>query len=174
MDLNSPSPAHRTAPYNGLMWRDLDDVDQRILAELQADARIANAELARRIALSPPATLQRVRRLEELGLILGYHARLSPARAGFGLIAYVMVDLELHQERPIEQFRKAMRVIPEVLECHNVSGDYDFLLKVVARDMQHYETIAREKLSRARGVGKIHTCFVLATSKDTSSLPLDL
>jgi Lrp/AsnC family leucine-responsive transcriptional regulator len=154
------------------MSRELDDVDERILRELQADARVPNAELARRVALSPPATLERVRRLERLGLILGYHARLDRAKAGFGLTAFVMVSLELRQERPIERFRRAIGPAPEVLECHNVSGGFDFLLKVVARDMRHYEAFVRERLSQVQGVARIQTCFALSTAKETPLLPL--
>ncbi|MCU0316639.1 MAG: Lrp/AsnC family transcriptional regulator [Fimbriimonadaceae bacterium] len=150
----------------------LDEADLKILRLLQEDGRITNADLARQVGLSPPSMLQRVRKLEESGFIENYTTRLNHGALGYGLMVVAMVSLSLHQEKPIEQFVDAVRSIPEVLECLNVSGDCDFLLKIIAKDMADYERIVREKLSRVKGIGKINSCFVLGVNKNTSAIPL--
>ena len=150
----------------------LDETDVQILHMLQNDGRITNAELAKRVGLSPPSVLQRVRALEKSGLIRGYVALLEPERLGLRITALVMISLSLHQEQPIERFRKSIQEIQEITECYHVSGDFDFLLKVVVRDMRAYEVFLREKLSKIKGIGKITTNFVLATNKQTTQIPL--
>lgn len=150
----------------------LDETDVQILHLLQKDGRITNAELAKRVGLSPPSVLQRVRALEKAGLIRGYVALLDPERLGLRITAMIMISLALHQEQPIERFRRSIQEIPEIVECYHVSGDYDFLLKVVVRDMRAYEIFLREKLSKIKGIGKINTNFVLATTKQTTNIPL--
>jgi len=151
----------------------LDEIDLQILATLQADGRITNADLAKRVWLSPPSVLQRVRTLEKLGLIRGYHAILDAERMGLKITALAMVTLSLHQEQPIEGFRKAIQSIPEVLECYHVSGDFDFLLKIVVRDMRAYEQLVREQLTKIKGIGQIKTSFVLGTNKHTTKIPIE-
>ena len=150
----------------------LDDVDLNILRLLQQDGRISNAELARRVGLSPPSVLQRVRKLEEMKLVKEYTAVLDHEALGFKLVVMAMVSLALHQEQPIERFRKAVKDMPEVLECMHVSGDFDFLLKIVVKDMAAYEEFIRERLSAIKGVGKIQSSFILAMNKDTTALPI--
>lgn len=150
----------------------LDETDVQILHLLQNDGRITNAELAKRVGLSPPSVLQRVRALEKSGLIRTYVALLDPERLGLRITALVMISLSLHQEQPIERFRRSIQEIPEITECYHVSGDFDFLLKVVVRDMRAYEVFLREKLSKIKGIGKITTNFVLATTKQTTQIPL--
>jgi Lrp/AsnC family transcriptional regulator, leucine-responsive regulatory protein len=150
----------------------LDETDVQILNLLQNDGRITNAELAKRVGLSPPSVLQRVRSLEKAGLVRGYVALLEPERLGLRITALVMISLSLHQEQPIERFRRSIQEIPEIIECYHVSGDFDFLLKVVVRDMRSYEVFLREKLSKIKGIGKITTNFVLATNKQTTQIPL--
>ena len=149
-----------------------DEVDLSILRLLQANGRITNADLARRVGLSPPSVLQRVRKLEDQKLITGYTALLNREAMGFGLVVIAMVSLALHQEQAIDRFRKAAKSMPEVLECLHVSGDFDFLLKIVVKDMKAYEKFIREKLSAIKGVGKIQSCFVLAENKQTTELPI--
>lgn len=151
----------------------LDEIDLGILARLQRDGRITNADLAKAVNLSPPSVLQRVRALEKAGLIRGYHALLDPERLGLRITAMVGITLALHQDMAIERFRRAVMDIPEILECHHVSGDFDFLLKVVVRDMRAYEAFVREKLSRIKGVGQIRTSFVLGTTKSTTQIPIE-
>lgn len=150
----------------------LDDVDVKLLSLLQDDGRMTNADLARRVGLSPPSVLQRVRKLEENGLVSKYTAILDAAKMGYSLRVMAMVSLSLHQEKPIEGFQKAVKEIPAVLEVLHVSGDFDFLLKIVVRDMADYERLVREQLSTIPGVGKIQSSFVLGVNKDTTALPL--
>lgn len=150
----------------------LDEVDIQILAILQADGRITNADLAKKVNLSPPSVLQRVRTLEKAGLIKGYFAVLDAERLGLKIVALAMISLSLHQEQPIERFRRAINDIPEVLECYHVSGEFDFLLKITVRDIRAYEALIREKLSKIKGIGQIKTSFVLATTKHTTQLPM--
>lgn len=157
--------------YTRTMER-LDEVDIHILKLLQKNGRISNAELARTVKLSPPSVLQRVRKLEVSGYIRSYAAMLDAEKLGYQLVVMAMISLALHQEQPIEGFRKAVTEIPQVLEVMHVSGDFDFLLKIVVRDMGDYEKMVRERLSAIPGVGKIHSCFVLGLNKDTTELPL--
>lgn len=150
----------------------LDEKDVQILRLLQADGRITNAELAKKVNLSPPSALQRVRALEKAGLIKGYVTLLDPDRLGLKITALVMISLSLHQERPIETFRKAIQDIPEILECYHVSGEFDFLLKIQVRDMRAYEALIREKITRIKGLQQIKTSFVLATPKHSTMIAL--
>jgi len=154
------------------MREKLDTVDARILRLLQDDGRVTNADLAREVGLSPPSMLQRVRKLEQAGYVNRYTAILNHEALGYSLIVMAMISLALHQEKPIEKFQAAIRDVPEVLECLHVSGDYDFLLKIVARDMHDYERIVREQLSTIKGVGKIHSSFVLGVNKSTTEIPI--
>lgn len=150
----------------------LDEVDVQLLAILQADGRITNADLAKKVNLSPPSVLQRVRSLEKAGLIRGYYALLDAERLGFKITALAMISLSLHQEQPIERFRRAIQDIPEVMECYHVSGEFDFLLKIVVRDIRAYESLIRERLSKIKGIQQIKTSFVLAQPKYTNQVPL--
>jgi len=149
----------------------LDEVDVQILAILQADGRITNADLAKRVGLSPPSVLQRVRALEKAGLIRGYYAILDADRLGLKITALAMITLSLHQEQPIERFRRSIQEIPEVLECYHVSGEFDFMLKIVVKDIRAYEVLVREKLSKIKGIQHIRTSFVLGMPKHTTQLP---
>ncbi|MCG9895007.1 MAG: Lrp/AsnC family transcriptional regulator [Fimbriimonadaceae bacterium] len=150
----------------------MDEIDRRLLELLQEDGRITNAELARRVGLSPPSVLQRVRKLEGQKLIDGYYARLNREALGYGLTVMVNVSLSLHQGQPIDEFATVVSGYDEVLECLHVSGDYDFMLKVVAKDMADYEEFVRSRLSLAPGVGRIQSCFVMGHRKSTTRLPL--
>lgn len=157
---------------NGKSLEKLDAVDLRLLKLLQEDGRITNADLARKVKLSPPSVLQRVRKLEESGLVTRYTAILDADRLGFRLCVMAMVSLALHQEKAIEGFRQAIVEIPEVMEVMHVSGDYDYLLKILIRDMGDYERLVREKISTIPGVGRIQSSFVLGINKNSTALPL--
>ena len=150
----------------------LDEVDVQLLSLLQQDGRITNADLAKRVGLSPPSVLQRVRVLEKAGLIKGYFGLLDPDKLGLRITALAMISLSLHQEQPIERFRRSINEIPEVLECYHVSGEFDFLLKIVVKDIRSYEQLIRERLSKIKGIQQIKTSFVLATTKHTTQIPL--
>ncbi len=150
----------------------LDEVDVRLLQLLQADGRITNADLAKTVGLSPPSVLQRVRALEKAGLIRGYTALLDPDRLGLRITAFAQVSLSLHQDMAIERFRRSVLEVPEVMECYHVSGDYDFLLKILVRDMRSYEVLIREKISRIRGIRQINSSFVFGVTKQTTAIPI--
>jgi Lrp/AsnC family leucine-responsive transcriptional regulator len=150
----------------------LDEVDVQLLSLLQQDGRITNADLAKKVGLSPPSVLQRVRVLEKAGLIKGYFGILDAEKLGLRITALAMISLSLHQEQPIERFRRSVNDIPEVLECYHVSGEFDFLLKIVVRDIRAYEQLIRERLSKIKGIQQIKTSFVLATTKHTTQIQI--
>lgn len=150
----------------------LDEIDRQILDLLQSDGRMTNASIARFVGLSAPSVLQRIRRLEDSGIIKEYKAVLGQGQLGYDLMVLVHVSLALHQEPPIQSFAEEASALPEVLECLHVSGDFDFQLKVVARSMPEYQAFITHKLSRIAGVGKIMSSFVLAPCKVTTDLPL--
>ena len=150
----------------------LDELDRRLLDELQTDARIANAELARRLNLSPPAVHARVRRLEEQGYIRGYVALLDRERLGFDMFCFIQISLQLHQIEQVNHFRTTIQQIPEVLECHHVTGEYDYLLKIAVRNRQELERLVMEKLTPIPGVARIHTSLVFSEVKTSTALPV--
>jgi Lrp/AsnC family leucine-responsive transcriptional regulator len=150
----------------------LDEIDRQILALLQDDGRISNAELARRIDLSPPATYMRVKSLEEAGFVRRYVALLEPEKVGFDLLCFVQVSLQLHSLEQIQAFRRVIQGMPEVLECHHVTGEYDYLLKVVARGRKDLEEFILEQLTPIKGIARIHTSLVLTEVKSTTVLPV--
>lgn len=150
----------------------LDKKDRQILKLLQDDGRMSNAELARQIGLSAPSTLQRLRKLEESGVIKGYFAELNRETMGYGLLVIALVSLSLHQEKAIETFRETVVKMEEVQEVLHISGDHDFMLKIAVPDMHAYRDLIYETLSQIPGVGRIHSCFVLGLDKETSDLPL--
>lgn len=150
----------------------LDEIDCQIMTLLQDDGRLSNAELARRIELSPPATYMRMKSLEEEGFVRRYVALLEPEKVGFDLMCFVQVTLQLHSLEQIEALRRAIQEMPEVLECHHITGEYDYLLKVVVRNRKELETFLLERLTPAPGVARIHTSMVLSEVKHTTALPI--
>ncbi len=116
--------------------------------------------------------LQRVRKLETAGYVKGYSTRLNAEKLGFTLDVIAMISLSMHQDQPIDQFIEKILEVPEVLACYHVSGDYDFMLRIVAKDMHDYERILKERLASIKAVGKIHSCFVLNVNKETEVLPI--
>ncbi len=151
----------------------LDPLDSAILKILQANARISNAELARRVNLSPPATYARVKRLEDNGLIQAYATLLNRQQAGYDMMCFVRVSLQLHDIEQVHGFRDAVREMPEVLECHHVTGDYDYLLKIVARNTADLENFLVNRLTPIPGVARIHTSLVLREVKATTQIPIE-
>jgi Lrp/AsnC family leucine-responsive transcriptional regulator len=151
----------------------LDAIDYAILRALQHEGGIANAELARRLNLSPPAVHARVKRLEEQGFIRGYVALLDRERLGFDMLCFVQISLQLHQLEQVNHFRTVIRQIPEVLECHHVTGEYDYLLKIAVRNRQELERVVMEKLTPIPGVARIHTSLVFSEIKASTALPLE-
>ncbi len=155
-----------------MVHTDLDELDLEILRQLQADGRLSNADLARRIGLSPPATHARVRRLERGGVIARYVAILDAEAAGYDLLCFVSVGLRAHHRAEVERFREAVAAMPEVLECHHVTGEYDYLLRVVLHNRRDLERFAIERLSPIPGIARIQTSLVLREVKRTTALPL--
>lgn len=150
----------------------LDKVDFKILDILQHEGRISNAELARRIELSQPATHARLKRLEQSGVIQAYFALLNRELLGFEMLCFVHVILERHHTEQVTAFHDTVIHMPEVLECYHVTGDYDYLLKVVLRHRRDLEDFLVEKLSGINGVGRVHTSVVLREVKETYALPV--
>jgi DNA-binding Lrp family transcriptional regulator len=151
----------------------LDRIDRRLLRELQGDARLTTAELAGRVALSASPCWRRVKRMEEEGVITGYHARIDAAKLGYDVLAFVHVTLERHDAKLGAQFEDAVARIPEVVACHNVSGQYDFLLQVVARDLHGFGEFARSAIRGLPGVKEINSSFSLKEVKAALALPVD-
>ncbi|MFN8597888.1 MAG: Lrp/AsnC family transcriptional regulator [Anaerolineae bacterium] len=150
----------------------LSDLDRAILTELQTDGRVSNVQLARRVHLSPPATHARHKRLEKDGYIRQYGATLDREKVGYDLLCFIHVSLHLHQLDQVEKFRHAIRKFPEVLECHHITGEYDYLLKVVLRNRKDLERFVVDRLTPLLGMGRIHTSLVLSEVKSTTALPL--
>jgi DNA-binding Lrp family transcriptional regulator len=151
----------------------IDELDKLILAELQKDARISNTELARRVNLSPPATHTRVRRLEESGFVKRFVTLVNRQKAGYDMLCFVRVRLQLHDTEQVEGFHKAVQEMSEVLECHFVTGDHDYLLKIVAHNSEDLENFLVNKLTPIPGIAQIHTSLVLREVKNSTSIPLN-
>lgn len=150
----------------------LDELDIAILRELQDDGRISNVELARRVNLSPPATHARIKRLEEQGLIRQYVALLDPVKAGYDMVCFVSISLQIHRSEELEAMRRRISRMPEVLECYHVTGEFDYLLKIVVRNRQELQHFVVERITPLPGVARIYTSLVLTEVKSTTSLPL--
>ena len=151
----------------------LDRYDRQILELLQQDGRISNQELADRIALSPSACLRRLRALEESGLIRGYRALLDARSLGLALTALVHIAMDRHTPDRFTHFEKQVSRLPEVLECLLITGqDADYQLKVLVTDMDAYQSLLLNKITRIEGVTGVHSSFVLRTVLDRTALPL--
>jgi len=152
----------------------LDRIDKHILKLMQGNGRISNLELADQVGLSPTPCSRRVKRLEESGLITGHVTLLDPQALGLNLTAIVGIAMDRHTPDRFESFEKAISTMPEVIECSIVTGQTaDFLLKVVVRDMQHYEKFLLGNLTRLEGVSGVHSSFVLRNLVKNTALPLD-
>ena len=150
----------------------LDRTDLRLLALRQRDGRASNADLATQVNLSPSACLRRIQRLESAGVVAGYAARLDPKALGLGLQAFVRVQLEKHGAPGIERFVRAVQDWDEVVACHALTGDMDYLLHVYVRDLEHFSRFLLDRLLDASGVADVNSSFVLRTVKGFSGLPL--
>ena len=152
---------------------ELDRYDRQILETLQRDGRISNQDLADRIGLSPSPCLRRVRTLEEVGLITGYRALLDAKKLGLSLMALIGISMDQHTPERFANLESAIAEIPEILECLLITGQQsDYQLKVVVRDMDAYQDLLLNKITRIQGVTGVHTSFVLRKVVDRSSLPV--
>jgi Lrp/AsnC family leucine-responsive transcriptional regulator len=150
----------------------LDKFDLAILSELQADARLTNAELAQRVGLSAAPCWRRVRALEEQGFILGYHAEIDRHKIGLGVLAFVRLDAERSTGNLTRAMEEEIRKVPEVVSCHYISGTGTFELQVVARDLESFSQFARDVLLNLPNVKDMHTSFSLGEVKAGGALPL--
>lgn len=150
----------------------LDVVDRQILAELQADGRMTNVELARRVDLSAPPCLRRVRRLEEAGIIRGYHAEVDPVALGWEITFFALVGLDSQKHAVLDAFQQEVKAWPEVRECHMIRGGGDFLLRLVARDTAHENALTNRLTSHA-SVSRVQTLQTIHTEKQVPGVPLE-
>lgn len=144
----------------------LDEITDRILHELSRDGRLSNIDLADRVGLSPSACLRRVQELEKIGLIKGYRAILDRDQLGQGFTVYVMVGLSDHSKASQAAFESAMQIAPEVTECHNVSGVFEYLLRVEVPDLAAYKNFHTEKLGQVPNVNAINSYMVMGSPKN--------
>ena len=150
----------------------LDAIDRKILRDLQANGRVTNVELARRVGISAPPCLRRVRALEEAGFIRGYHAELDPTALGFNVIVFAQVGLSSQAERDLVAFEELVDSWPEVRECHMLAGETDFLLKVAAADWEEYQTFVTTKLTPAPNVSHVKSALAIRSSKLAPGVPV--
>ena len=152
----------------------LDLIDRMILAELQADGRMTNVELARRVGISAPPCLRRVRTLEERGYIRGYQADIDPRELGFEVQVFAMVGLQRQAEVDLSAFENRCRAWPLVRECHMLNGEVDFILKCVAPDLSTFQSFLTSELTAADNVGSVKTSLVIRGAKDEPGVPFDV
>ncbi len=150
----------------------LDIFDKRLLQELQRNGRISNRELAERLALSTAPCWRRMRTLEESGLINRYVALLDATKLGLNVVAFAHISLESHRTHLVAEFDTMIQTAPQVLECYMTSGEYDYMLKILAKDMADYERFLSEVLMQVSGVRTVNTSFMLKCRKFTTELPL--
>ncbi|WMN06717.1 Lrp/AsnC family transcriptional regulator [Marivirga arenosa] len=150
----------------------LDQIDKKILDILQVDGRITNAQLSKDIGLSPAPTLERVKKLENAGIIKSYHAKLDTEKINLGVSTYVMVSLKGHNKSNIDKFIEAIDDVDEIIECNHVTGSSDFILKVIAKDIPSYQKLMLEKVSEIEVVDSMQSMVILSTFKDSKRMPI--
>lgn len=150
----------------------LDKVDRKILEILQRNAKITNAQLSKEIGLSPAPTLERVKKLEQSGVIDSYHAKLNTSKIGLGISTFVQIKLTGHDKESIRTFISAINKIEEVIECHHVTGSSDFILRVIAKDIASYQQLMLDKVNEVPVVDSLQSLVILSTFKDSKVLPV--
>ncbi len=152
----------------------LDEIDLRILRDLQENGKITNVELARRVGISAPPCLRRVRALEEAGFITGYHAEVEPAKLGYNVTVFAQVGLDSQSESELSAFEELVRSWPEVRDCHMLAGEADFILRIVAQDWETYQKFVTEKLTPAPNVANVKSALTLRASKHEPGVPVKI
>ena len=150
----------------------MDSTDRAILSFLQEEARLSNVQLAERVHLSESACLRRVKALEKSGVIAGYAALVDPIKVGLPSIVVVHLTLQRQDQTDLETFEDAVRLIPEVMECYLMTGEFDYLLRVVVADTSDFERVHRQRLAQLPGVARIQSSFALRTVRKTTALPV--
>ena len=152
----------------------LDAIDLEIISALQENGRMTNVDLAKRVGISAPPCLRRVRALEEAGFISGYHAQVDGPLLGFGVTVFAMVGLHSQAETDLKAFEARVDGWPEVRECHMLNGDIDFILKCVAPDLASFQEFLTQKMTPAPNVANVRTSLTIRQSKQAAGMPLDL
>ena len=167
-------PFCRSTPKNDITrpTDELDDIDLRILMALQLNARMSNIEIARILQMTPSPTLRRTRLLEEKGVIRGYRATLDPKKLGFEVLAFVFVGLTSQSIRDIKAFEQSVQLWPAVRECYSLSGEMDFLLKCVAKDLAALQRFVTNTITKTNGVRSVRTAFSSHVVKDEADVPI--
>ncbi|MFB0948062.1 MAG: Lrp/AsnC family leucine-responsive transcriptional regulator [Spirosomataceae bacterium] len=150
----------------------LDRIDHNILEILQSRGKITNAQLSKEVGLSPAPTLERVKKLETSGIIESYHAQLNRRKIGLGVMTFVQVTLSGHRKAITDQFIDTVNSVPEIVECHHVTGSCDFLLKVIAEDMDAYQRLITDTVNEIEVVASTQTMVILSTIKNSKVLPV--
>lgn len=150
----------------------LDDTDKKLLELLQENSKFTTKELAAKVNLSATPVFERIKHLEQNGYIKKYTTILNPEKIHNGFSVYCNIRLKKHSQEYMQNFIAAIKEIKEITECYNVSGDYDFMLKIYAQSMQHYQLFVQEKLGVIDSIGSLHSIFVLKEVKQTFSLPI--
>jgi Lrp/AsnC family leucine-responsive transcriptional regulator len=151
----------------------LDRLDRILLKALQENGRASNVELSDKASLSAPQCFRRVRALEKEGVIRGYSAQVDPASVGFGVVAFVNINIDREEFKNVRALEQAIRKFPEILECYAISGDFDYLLKVVAADLKSLSNFLTDRLMQVRGVSGVRSMVCLEEIKHASPLPID-
>ena len=151
----------------------VDDIDKKILGVLQENGRITNLHLSNLIGLSPAPTLERVRKLEKAKVLKSYHAEVDATKLGYDLNVTIQVTLMRQIENAMQKFTSQIQQIDEVIECVQVTGDYDYLLRVIVKDVRGLDDLINHKLSRIEVIGQLKTNVILSTVKSTKKIPLD-
>ncbi len=150
----------------------LDDIDLKILQRLQDDGRITNVELANSVGLTAPPCLRRMRALEEQGVINSYHAAIDPAKMGYTITVFAMVSLKSQAEADLQAFEEHVQKLPEVRECYMLNGEIDFILKVVAKDLQQFQKFLTSQLTAAPNVASVKTSLTIRSAKHLPGVPI--
>ena len=151
----------------------MDDLDRQILRALQKDARVKNADLARQLGVAPSTMLERVRRLEERGYFTGFKAVVNLEKLGLDIQALISVSLGQHSTQTIRPFEQAIKSIPNIMVCYHVTGRFDYMLHVVARNLKELGSLVKEQIASLPGVGKTETFLVFSEIKNDNGYPLE-
>jgi len=150
----------------------LDEIDRKILKILQSNGKITNSQLSKEIGLSPAPTLERVKKLENQGIIESYHAKLNCSKVGLGVSTFVQVSLKVHNKENIQAFLEEINKIEEVIECHHITGSGDFILRIISKDIPSYQKLMLEEVSDIKQVDTMQSMVILSTFKDSKILPI--
>lgn len=150
----------------------LDEIDLKILQRLQDDGRITNVELANSVGLTAPPCLRRMRALEEQGVINSYHAAIDPSKMGYTITVFAMVSLKSQAEADLQAFEEHVQKLPEVRECYMLNGEIDFILKVVAKDLQQFQSFLTSQLTSAPNVASVKTSLTIRSAKHLPGVPI--